>query len=230
MFASKTWALAALGLAVSAPIDPTFAHEIDHTAPVMASAASDPPPGEDPTDSGRGGSAKDQPADQIAGASPIGSFISAFLRTDVGEGKRLRLPGLDQPEFEASVHCLALNIYHEARAEPEAGQQAVAAVTLNRVASPAFPNSVCQVVKQGGRKLNRCQFSWWCDRRPDEPRENGAWNRALALSRKALSGEISDPTRGALYYHATRVKPRWARTFERTGQIGQHIFYRLQGV
>lgn len=226
----KTWALAALGLAVSAPIDPTFAREIDHAPPLMAPEAADPPPTVGFSDSGPGGTTQNQTADLPRGASPIGSFINAFLQIDVAEGNRLRLPRLDQPELEAAVRCLALNIYHEARAEPDTGQHAVAAVTLNRVASPAFPNSVCQVVKQGGKKRNRCQFSWWCDRRPDEPREHGAWERALTLSRKALGGEIGDPTDGALYYHATRVKPRWARTFERTGQIGQHIFYRPQGV
>lgn len=226
----KTWALAALGLAVSAPIDPTFAREIDHAPPLVAPASAGPPATEGPSDSQRVDAAQNQAADPPQGASPIGSFISAFLRIDVTEGKRLKLPRLDQPQLEASVRCLALNIYHEARAEPDTGQHAVAAVTLNRVASPAFPNSVCQGVKQGGKKRNGCQFSWWCDRRPDEPRESGAWTRALALSRKALSGEIGDPTDGALYYHATRVKPRCARTFERTGQIGQHIFYRPQGV
>jgi hypothetical protein len=225
----KTWALAALGLAVSAPIDPTFAREIDHAPQLVAPASADPPLTEGPSDSGQGGTTQNQTADLPQGTSPIGSFISAFLRIDVAEGNRLKLPRLDQPELEASVRCLALNIYHEARAEPEKGQLAVAAVTLNRVASPAFPNSVCKVVKQGGKKRNGCQFSWWCDRHPDEPREAEAWHRALELSRKALSGEINDPTDGALYYHATRVKPRWARSFARTGKIGRHLFYKPEG-
>ena len=48
-------------------------------------------------------------------------------------------------EFE----CLALNVYFESRGEPLAGQYAVAAVTLNRVVHPAFPDSICQVVMQG---------------------------------------------------------------------------------
>jgi Cell Wall Hydrolase len=224
MPAYKTWALAALGLAVSAPIDQASANEILETPTVIA-------PGGATLPENQGGAPSGAPAPIQEGAgspdaSPADSFITVFLKAVVAEGRSLRLPKLDRPELEESVRCLALNIYHEARSEPEQGQRAVAAVTLNRVASPAFPDSVCKVVKQGGRKRNRCQFSWWCDRHSDEPRETEAWTRALALSRKALNGEVTDPTRGALYYHATRVKPRWAKTFHPTGKIGQHVFYR----
>lgn len=226
MPAYKTWALAALGLAVSAlPRTPLANENNQSTQASTAVEATAVKPLTETADRRSNGSGS-----RLSGASPIASFISTFLETDVAGGRRLRLPKLERPALEESVHCLALNIYHEARAEPEKGQRAVAAVTLNRVASPAFPNSVCKVVKQGGRKLNRCQFSWWCDRHPDEPRELAAWTRALSLSRQALSGEIDDPTDGALYYHATRVKPRWAKSFERTGTIGRHIFYRPQGV
>ena len=126
----------------------------------------------------------------------------------------------------ASVRCLALNIYHEARSEPEKGQQAVAAVTLNRVKSGAFPDSVCKVVKQGSQKRNRCQFSWWCDGKADHPTEQAAWKRAQQLARLTLEGEQEDPTNGALYYHADYVRPRWSRKFERTARIGSHLFYR----
>jgi spore germination cell wall hydrolase CwlJ-like protein len=131
-----------------------------------------------------------------------------------------------QQVVDAELRCLALNIYHEARSEPERGQQAVAAVTLNRVKSQAFPGSVCAVVKQGGEKRNRCQFSWWCDGRSDKPTETAAWERALELGRESLLGLREDPTSGALYYHADHVRPRWSRTFQRTARIGDHIFYR----
>jgi spore germination cell wall hydrolase CwlJ-like protein len=149
---------------------------------------------------------------------------------DVAETKnRLPVPPMSERERERAEQCLALNIYHEARSEPRKGQEAVAAVTINRVASPAFPDSVCQVVQQGGKKRNRCQFSWWCDRNSDTPREPSAWEHALSLSRKALDGKVSDPTNGALYYHASYVKPRWARTFTRTNKIGRHLFYKPRG-
>ena len=44
----------------------------------------------------------------------------------------------------AGLFCLALNVYFEARSEDLASQYAVAEVTLNRVASPDFPDDVCE--------------------------------------------------------------------------------------
>ena len=125
-----------------------------------------------------------------------------------------------------ALRCLALNVYHEARSESKTGQVAVAAVTLNRVKSTVFPNSVCKVVKQGGQQRNRCQFSWWCDGKRDHPTEPMAWQEAQQVARLALQGATEDPTDGALYYHADYVKPRWARKLEHTARIGNHLFYR----
>ena len=139
------------------------------------------------------------------------------------KARRAAVPGAHDPK---SVRCLALNIYHEARSEPNTGQEAVASVTLNRVDSESFPNSVCKVVKQGGKKRNRCQFSWWCDGKNDHPKEKAAWQRAQTLARLTLQGETDDPTNGALYYHADYVRPRWSRKFERTARIGRHLFYK----
>jgi hypothetical protein len=71
----------------------------------------------------------------------------------------------------SELDCLASNVYWEARAEPRLGQIAVAAVTLNRVADPGFPDTVCGVVRQGEeRGRDRCQFSWYCDGLDDWPR------------------------------------------------------------
>ena len=129
-------------------------------------------------------------------------------------------------EIDPDLQCLALNIYHEARSEPESGQIAVARVTLNRVESGVFPESICDVVKQGGQKRHRCQFSWWCDGQPDDPTEQKAWQRSLEIGRRVLADEVPDPTDGALYYHTDYVSPKWSRHFERTTRIGRHLFYR----
>ena len=51
--------------------------------------------------------------------------------------------------FETALLCLALNVYHEARDQPVYGMQAVAEVVLNRVHDRRFPDTVCEVVKQG---------------------------------------------------------------------------------
>ena len=45
-------------------------------------------------------------------------------------------------DLNAEIECLALNIYHEARSERTAGMWAVADVTINRVKSIQYPNTV----------------------------------------------------------------------------------------
>ena len=47
------------------------------------------------------------------------------------------------------LYCLAQNIYFEAKSEPLAGQYAVADVVLNRVNDTRYPNSICEVVREG---------------------------------------------------------------------------------
>ena len=131
-------------------------------------------------------------------------------------------------EYQQAVKCLAMNIYWEARSEPIAGQVAVAAVTLNRVEDKRFPDDVCNVVRQGGEiRRNRCQFSWWCDGKKDEPREAEAWRRANTLARLTAAGVIEDPTGGAMWYHADYVEPYWAEAKKQVTKIGKHIFYTL---
>ena len=47
------------------------------------------------------------------------------------------------------LYCLAQNVYFEAKSEPLAGQYAVADVVLNRVKDTRYPNTICEVVKEG---------------------------------------------------------------------------------
>ncbi len=137
-----------------------------------------------------------------------------FIRHDLSE------------KDSSELHCLALNVYWEARSEPVAGQFAVAAVTLNRAKDPRFPQDVCEVVRDGGEKhRHRCQFSWWCDGKQDTPLEKRAWNRAVMVARLVYAGVIADPTDGALWYHADYVEPTWAKVKSATARIGRHIFY-----
>ncbi len=125
------------------------------------------------------------------------------------------------------VRCLALTIYFEARGEPERGKRAVAHVVMNRVLDTGFPDGVCEVVRQGGEdRLHRCQFSWWCDGRSDEPRPGKSWRTSLAIARGVYWETSEDPTAGALWYHASYVKPAWRTRFTKGPRIGDHIFYR----
>jgi N-acetylmuramoyl-L-alanine amidase len=130
-----------------------------------------------------------------------------------------------QPKDQAELECLAKTIYFEARGESEEGQRAVAAVVLNRVKSPDFPNSVCEVVHQGGTDGRDCQFSWWCDGLTDEPKDVNAWIRAATIAREMLHG-APDPTNGALYFHTKNVSPAWRTQLRRLATIGAHIYYR----
>ena len=139
--------------------------------------------------------------------------------------------------IETALMCLALNTYHEAKNQSMIGQVATAQVVMNRVADSRYPNSVCEVVKQGPKYKgsdvpvrHKCQFSWFCDGKSDEPkRDSKEWRRAQDYARIVLSGRIVlDVTEGATHYHATYVKPSWARTKTRTTRIESHIFYRWE--
>ena len=133
--------------------------------------------------------------------------------------------------------CLALNTYHEAKNQSMIGQVATAQVVMNRVADSRFPNTVCEVVKQGPKYKgsdvpvrHKCQFSWFCDGKSDEPKKDSKeWFKAQDYARIVLSGRIAlDVTEGATHYHATYVKPSWAKTKTRTTRIESHIFYRWE--
>lgn len=129
-------------------------------------------------------------------------------------------------DAQKQVDCLAENIYHEARAESEKGQIAVALVTLNRVYHERFPKDICSVVKQ--RSNGVCQFSWHC-MRVTLNRNSEYYQEALrnALHVYANYDLIEDFTKGSLYYHADYVNPGWK--LKKTVKIGRHIFYKEGG-
>ena len=136
---------------------------------------------------------------------------------------------------QSEIECMAKNIYFEAAVESTAGQLAVAQVTLNRVESKHYPNTVCEVVYQGPHtatgfpKRDRCQFSWYCDGKDDEVRNKGKlWNTAHNLAKYVLKrqNDLLDITDGATHYHANYIDaPRWAGQKRVTTSIDQHIFY-----
>jgi spore germination cell wall hydrolase CwlJ-like protein len=126
--------------------------------------------------------------------------------------------------LEDPIACLARTIYWEARGEGEEGMRAIAAVVLNRLGTPGFPDTVCGVVKEG-QSQRRCQFSWWCDGRPDDAQDPSAYASARDVARRALNRETGDPTGGALYFHHRGVNPEWASAYTQTAEIGAHRFY-----
>jgi spore germination cell wall hydrolase CwlJ-like protein len=138
---------------------------------------------------------------------------------------------------EKQIRCLAKNVYFEARGEPRLGQVAVAFVTLNRVESRHFPNTVCGVVEE--RRRHICQFSWYCESQPryiynnniltlrDDPVYNDIVERIRGVY--VDYKKISDPTRGSLFYHAdyVDVSKIGVRNLSLETKIGRHIFYTL---
>ena len=111
------------------------------------------------------------------------------------------------------VALLARIISAESRGEPYAGQVAVGAVILNRVAHPSFPNTLAGVIYQPGA------FSCLDD---------GGVNAAVADSayraaRDAING--SDPSGGALYYYnPAKATSQWIFSRPIITVIGQHRF------
>jgi N-acetylmuramoyl-L-alanine amidase len=130
-------------------------------------------------------------------------------------------------EQTKQVECLAKNIYFESRGEPRKGQLAVGFVTLNRVDSNKYPDSVCEVVYQKIR--GRCQFSWVCQKK-SKITDRNRFNSILDFSRGLYYNHtsIKDPSRGALFFcekGAYSVLKRY-NNVKVTAKIGDHIFYK----
>ena len=151
----------------------------------------------------------------------------------------------------SDIECMARNIYFEAGNQSKAGMIAVARVVVNRVQDTRFPNNVCDVIYEGPMReswktkqdpnikeedrifypvRDRCQFSWYCDGKPDDivSRENNiAWRQAqdiayLVLVHNKYNGIVD----GATHYHADYVDPDWNKTITLITHIDDHIFYR----
>ena len=136
----------------------------------------------------------------------------------------LPINGISEETVAEGLECLALNIYFEGRNQPWIGKVAIGQVTVNRVLSSKFPNTICGVVHQGGART--CQFSWWCDGKSDTPLDNKAMESARKVAIFVYSGAYPDVTEGALWYHANYINlPFWAKKYKETVRINEHLFY-----
>lgn len=118
------------------------------------------------------------------------------------------------------IDCLTENIYREAAYEPKVGWVAVAFVTMNRLFSGNYADSVCGVVHQPN------QFSWVGER--NLPKINSDLYSQIQRVATAVYLDYDkdrDITDGATYYHADYVQPGW-KNLQKTKKIGAHIFYR----
>lgn len=172
--------------------------------------------------------AKDSPFDAILADKPdSGRFVPSINAKDHAWAASI----LPATVFSASEQqCLASGIYFEARGESVKGQAAVAQVILNRVRNPAYPDTICGVVYQNEDWRNRCQFSFACDNIKDRVNSQQHWKVAREVAMAVTAGKIWMKEVGsATHYHALYVRPPWARTMEKVGRIGLHVFYRTYG-
>ena len=103
-----------------------------------------------------------------------------------------------------NVTCLALNIYHEARGSSRLDQLGVASVTLNRVDSKRWPDTVCGVVYQPWA------FSWTMDSLSDKPYNKEAYKKAKEIANGMIVGQLQRVTRANHYYNPTHASPKWS--------------------
>lgn len=134
-------------------------------------------------------------------ASALGMTLSSTSKTD------------NSSISNSDLNLLAKCVHAEARGESYVGQVAVAAVILNRVKSPDFPNTISGVIYQP-----------WAFTAVNDGQINLAPNQtAFNAARDALNGW--DPTYGALYYYnAKTATSKWIYTKTTTITIGNHIF------
>jgi len=150
---------------------------------------------------------------------------------------------------ESDLYCMAENIYHESGNQSLVGKVAVGLVVLNRTLDSRWPSTICDVVKEGPLKeswktkqdpnvapedrvyypiKHRCQFSWWCDGKPEYINKNSVvWKLSLNTAYKILySDKYHGLVEGATFYHADYVSPSWRLDMTLVTQIDNHIFYR----
>ncbi|NLJ80485.1 MAG: hypothetical protein GX335_05640 [Firmicutes bacterium] len=114
---------------------------------------------------------------------------------------------------ETDLDLLARAVQAEAEGEPYDGQIGVAAVILNRVRHPEFPNTIPGVIYEP------LAFSIVANGRI----YNQADSRALQAAHDALSG--LDPTGGALYfYNPAKTRSAWIKNRPVLKTIGKHVF------
>lgn len=144
--------------------------------------------------------------DGLAGTQTIKELKRLTGQSTNASGKAVGYKNID-------ANLLARTVNGEARGEPYVGQVAVAAVILNRIADPAFPKTVADIVYQPQA------FSSVNDGQINLPPSA----TAIRAAQEAISG--SDPSGGALFFFnpaKTKNKYIWSRP--QIKQIGNHIF------
>ncbi len=137
----------------------------------------------------------------------------------IGAARLVRRPSpplAEKPRVELEEQELALLaqlVYAEAEGEPYEGQVAVAAVVLNRVDHPLFPDTIPGVIYEPHAFTVVANGRLY--KQPDE--------RAQAAARAAVDGW--DPSDGALYfYNPALARSPWLLSRPKIKTIGKHVF------
>lgn len=134
--------------------------------------------------------------------------------------------------YVEDVTCLADTVYFEARSENILGQLAVAQVVMNRVFSSNGLETVCDVVYKGkmsksGRMIkNKCQFSFYCDGKPERIHDIEGYNQSSAVAALSMSGVYIQGLEEATSFHAVGSKPKWVQKKVFLRRVGNHMFYK----
>lgn len=126
-----------------------------------------------------------------------------------------RAPQVTANTWEQNVQLLARCVNGEARGEPYEGQVAVAAVILNRVKHPSFPNTIAGVIYQPRA------FTATVDGQINVPIDpNSTVYKACS---DAMNGW--DPSGGAIYYYNPKTATSsWIFSRPVVKTIGNHRF------
>lgn len=125
----------------------------------------------------------------------------------------LGLTNSSSNQTNSDLYLLAKCVHAEARGESYVGKVAVAAVILNRVEHPSFPNTIAGVVYQPWAFT--AVFDGQINLEPDES--------AYAAAQDALNGW--DPTYGCIYYYnPDTATSQWIFSREIVTTIGKHVF------
>jgi N-acetylmuramoyl-L-alanine amidase len=131
---------------------------------------------------------------------------------------RVAQEGADVAALDPQLECMAKVVQHEAANQPLQGQLAVAQLILNRVKSPLFPKTICGVANQPGQFFSTAAYAVSASSR--------RWRTAVAIARIARDEAMPQIAPGALFYHASYVRPSWARRRVVVARVGEHVFYR----
>lgn len=135
---------------------------------------------------------------------------------------------IEKNPITPEIRCLAQNIFYESRSEKDISQIAVGYVTINRITSDRYPNSICKVIKE--KHGGVCQFSWVCHPQHVKWNEQDKqdWQKALQIAILIMTKKLPDPTNGSLYFFDKRLSMRWTKSkkYQYVGIIGSHKYYK----